>query len=274
MGTSKGYGGPASGLVPSWIDDVAPAAGGGDGLQDQTAQSGAPGLIDNNGTGALSTPRANFTRYARTGSSSQLGRALAGYVRNGTGGAGRAARRMGASRAVAGSLLGVISNFQQVGAAETLRRLDLTVRPGEPAETVFLAMLDVICPAGGAIDEAVARKAVVKTIGELQVEGDGSFLDLTQTDLQNFFLDFVANSIEGMVMADLGGRGVTVPEDAVAAQRVQKQLHQFIVGCTRSELSARLDQLPPPSGAEVNSVALDIYEAAFRLIAAAGEAAQ
>lgn len=27
MGTSKGYGGPSSGLVPSWIDDVAQPAG-------------------------------------------------------------------------------------------------------------------------------------------------------------------------------------------------------------------------------------------------------
>lgn len=59
MGTSKGYGGPSSGLVPSWIDDVAqpvaPAAQPNGPSQANPSQLGpAPsGPVNNDGTGSL-----------------------------------------------------------------------------------------------------------------------------------------------------------------------------------------------------------------------------
>lgn len=215
--------------------------------------------------------RSSFTRFARTGSSSDLGNALSSYVRKGVGGSSRGARRMGASRAAAAKLLSIFGDVQRNGAAETLRRLQLTVAPGQPASQVLLSLLEFICPPGGAIDEGVARQAALNTIAELDEAGGGSFEDMTQVDRQNFFLDFVANSIESMIMADLGGRGITMPDDVDAVERIQSQLSSFITGCTRGQLANRLEQWPAPTDQEVNQVTSAIYEAAFDLIATAAE---
>lgn len=277
MGTSKGYGGPSSGLVPSWIDDVAqpaaPAAQPNGPSQANPSQPGsAPsGPVNNDGTGSLRGARSSFTRFARTGSPSDLGNALSSYVRKGVGGSSRGARRMGASRATAAKLLSIFGDVQRNGAAETLRRLQLTVAPGQPASQVLLTLLEFICPPGGAIDEGVARQAALNTIAELDEAGSGSFEDMTQADRQNFFLDFVANSIESMIMADLGGRGITMPDDVDAVERIQSQLSSFITGCTRGQLANRLEQWPAPTDQEVNQVTSAIYEAAFDLIATAAE---
>lgn len=277
MGTSKGYGGPSSGLVPSWIDDVAqpaaPAAQPSGTGQSNPSQPGSapPGPVNNDGTGSLRGARSSFTRFARTGSPSDLGNALSSYVRKGVGGASRGARRMGTSRAAAAKLLSIFGDVQRNGAAETLRRLQLTVAPGQPASQVLLSLLEFICPPGGAIDEGVARQAALNTIAELDEAGSGSFEDMTQADRQNFFLDFVANSIESMIMADLGGRGITMPDDVDAVERIQSQLSSFITGCTRGQLASRLEQWPAPTDQEVNQVTSAIYEAAFDLIATAAE---
>ncbi|HEK0907447.1 TPA: hypothetical protein SMQ04_002216 [Pseudomonas putida] len=178
---------------------------------------------------------------------------------------------MGTSRAAAAKLLSIFGDVQRNGAAETLRRLQLTVAPGQPASQVLLALLEFICPPGGAIDEGVARQAALNTIAELDEAGSGSFEDMTQADRQNFFLDFVANSIESMIMADLGGRGITMPDDVDAVERIQSQLSSFITGCTRGQLANRLEQWPAPTDQEVNQVTSVIYEAAFDLIATAAE---
>lgn len=277
MGTSKGYGGPSSGLVPSWIDDVSqPAAPAGQPNGPSPSNPSHPGAapsapVNNDGTGSLRGARSSFTRFARTGSPSDLGNALSSYVRKGVGGSSRGARRMGTSRATAAKLLSIFGDVQRNGATETLRRLQLTVAPGQPASQVLLTLLEFICPPGGAIDEGVARQAALKTIVELDEAGTGSFEDMTHADRQNFFLDFVANSIESMIMADLGGRGITLPDDVDAVEHLQSQLSSFITGCTRGQLANRLEQWPAPTDQEVNQVTSAIYEAAFDLIATAAE---
>lgn len=289
MGTSKGYGGPAGGLVPSFLNDPAPpalpgapavpppgpAALGAPAPQSPATPAPQPTLPrpDTSGAGDFRGPRANFSRFARTGSRSSLGNAVSGYVRSGTGGAGRAARRMGSSRATARGLLGVVRDFQRVGPVETLRRLDLAGLAGRPAPDVFVAILEFICPPGGAVDEAIARGAMLETIGDMAEAGVGSFDALTPAQMQEFFLDFVARSIEGRVMADLGGRGVTVPDNIAAVESAQAQLHDFVAGATRGQLIGRLDGVERLSDRDIEATVNQIYETAFELIAAAGEAA-
>lgn len=290
MGTSKCYGGPSSGLVPSFVDDpspptqprppapapTAPTAPGVPAPQSPPATPGTPRpqpRPDTQGTGSLGSVRGNFTRFARTGSRSSLGSALSGYVHGGTGGAQRAARRMGSSRAVAGGLLGVIRDFQRVGPAETLRQLNLSGLAAQPAADVFVAILEFICPPGGAVDDAIARQAMVETIGDLAEAGVGSFDTLTPEQLQDVFLDFISRSIEGRVMADLGGRGITLPDDIAAVESAQAQLHDFIEGATRGQLAGRLEGVERLSDRGIEGVVNKIYETAFELIAVAGGAA-
>jgi len=286
MGTSKGYGGAGSGLVPSWVDDPSPgvAAGpvptppGGGAPQPGPGQTPPPSRTpprpDTSGAGSFQRARGAFSRFAKTGSRSALGSAMSSYVRSGTGGARRAARRMGASRAAGARLLGVVRDVQRLGAADTLRLLNLPGLAGRPAAEVFLAILEFVCPPGGAVDEAIARQAMLETIGDLAEAGVSDFDAMTPDQMQEFFLDFVARSIEGRVMADLGARGVTLPADVATVEAAQQQLHDFVTGCTQSELSGRLDGVERLGDRDVERVVNEIYEAAFELVAAAGEAAQ
>jgi len=295
MGTSKSYGGPSSGLVPSFVDDptpparprppattpVAPNAPGGPSSPQPTLPAApaapvvpqTPPRPDTRGTGSLGGARGNFTRFARTGSRSALGSALSGYVRSGTGGARRAARRMGSSRATASGLLGVVRDFHRLGPTETLRQLNLAAMATQPAADVFVAILEFICPPGGGVDDAIARQAMLETIGDLAESGVGSFDTLTPQQLQDVFLDFISRSIEGRVMADLGGRGITLPDDIAAVESAQAQLHDFVEGATRGQLAGRLDSLERLSDRDIESVVNQIYETAFELVAVAGEAA-
>ena len=232
-----------------------------------------PPRPDTSGAGSLGGARGSFSRFARTRSLSALGGALSNYVRNGTGGARRAARRMGSSRAAGARLLGVVRNFQTLGPAETLRQLNLPGLAGRPAADVFVAILEFVCPPGGALDEAIARQAMLETIGDMAEAGVGSFDTLTPDQMQEFFLGFIARSIEGRVMADLGGRGVTLPDDVAAVENAQAQLHDFVTGCTRGQLSGLLDSIERMSDRDIEGCVNQIYEAAFELVAVAGEAA-
>lgn len=283
MGTSKAFGGPRTGLVPSWVDDPAP---GGQLPPAGTAGPGtsapgsppapapvAPGRPDASGAGGFGAARGAFSRFARTGDRSALGRSLSRHVRDGNGGARRAARRMGASRVAGGRLLGVLRDVQRYGPAEALRRLDLPGFAGRPAADVFPALLEFVCPPGGALDEAIARQAMLQAVGELADAGLGSFDGLTADQLQEFFLGFIGHSIEGRVMADIGQRGMTLPDDVAAVESAQEQLHDFVAGCVRGALLGRLDGLAGLSDRDAERVVGEIYEAAFDLIAAAAEAA-
>lgn len=222
MGTSKAYGGPASGLVPSFVDNppsptvprppIAPSQPAQPGVPGTPMAPGAPAQSadprppDTGGAGtSFRGARSNFSRFAHTGSSSSLGRAMASYVRSGTGGARRASRRMGSSQVAARGILGIVRDIQQVGPEQALRQLNLGNLVGQPATDVFIALMEFICPPGGAVDEGIARQAMVETIADMADAGVGSFDTLTPEQLNDVFLDFIVHSIEGRVMADMWG---------------------------------------------------------------------
>ena len=294
MGTSKRYGGPSNGLVPSFVEDpplptfpdpsvppVQPTPPDGQGTpspQPQPTQrpeldpQPIPSRPDTSGAGELRGARSNFTRFSRTGSRSALGKALSNYVRTGTGGSQRAARRMGSSRVTAQRLLGVIRDFQRGGPVEALSQFNLSTFAGHSAADVFTAILEFVCPPGGSVDEAIARQAMMESIGDMAEAGIGSFDTLTPEQRQDFFLDFVAYSIEGRVMSDIGSRGIMLPDDIAAVENAQIQLHDFVTGATRGQLSGRLSSVGSLSDRDIETVVKQIYEIAFELVALAGEA--
>jgi len=280
MGTSKSYGGPTNGLVPDFVDNppaptlpIPPMTPGDDQLQDGPP---APSVVtpDSNGAGPLSTPKGNFTRYVRSGSRSSLGKAIAGYVRNGTGGASRASRRMGSSRVVAGGLLSILGDFQQGGAEQALQRFSLSNLAGEPAATVFVSLVEFLCPPGGSIDEGVSRQAMLDTIADMSDTYMDSFDSLTTEQLQEIFIGFIVHSIEGRIMADIGKNGIKLPDDIEAIGEIQETLHDFVDGATRVQLRDELRNVSGLSGREINQKVEQIYELAFELIASEGERAE
>lgn len=276
MGTSKSYSGRS--IVPSFVggsDDSAPAGYGdasglaadGLGAAVATAAGVAAGTAFN---GSFSGARRNFSQFASSRDRGSLERAASGYVRNGAGGAARAAQSMGIARETGGRLLGLVRDFQQNGPGEALRRFNLQDLAGRPARQVLLATLEFVCPPGGTIDEGLARQAMLDAIGDLAADGVVSFDQMNTDQLNELFLDFVARTIEGRIVADMGNRGIVIPEDVASAMDLQAQIHDFVLGCTRTVIG-EMDGVPALTDQQLEGFVSRIYETTFTFIGNLGD---
>ena len=289
MGTSGTFGGSKSGLVPSWVGEPASAPavtpeGLGEGDTGSSVEGGA-GDGDATPTDApkpyppmpavpvrsgLRSARGNLTRGARTSDVVAIRRGAGRYVRA-SGGGRAAARRLTDSRAVASRVVGLARSFADHGPTEALRRLDLGGLAGEPAEDVFVALTDMLCPAGATIDEAIARSAMLETVADFAATGVGNFDELSASDLREFFIGVVTRSIEGKIYNEVGTSAVSAPVDIAGVERAQQMLHDFVGGCVRYEFSQRGSDLDELEGAAIDGFVDEIFEAALNLIAVLGE---
>ena len=289
MGTSGTFGGSKSGLVPSWVDEpasnpIAPPDGAGDvaqhGAPDGDGDSGVaptsvaptpyppmPAVPANSGLG---TARGNMTRGARAADAGAIRRGAGQYV-GASGGGHATARRMPNSRAVASGVAGLARSFANQGPAEALRRFNLDGMAGAPAEDVFVALTDMLCPAGGTIDEAIARDAMLETVVDLAAAGVGNFDELSTDDLREFFIGVVSRSIEGKILNEVGTNAVSVPANIAGVERAQNMLHDFVEGCVRDEFEVLGGDLADLRGDAIDNFVDDLYAAALDLIQALGE---
>ena len=287
MGTSGTFGGSKSGLVPSWIDEPASSPvvspdgdgaatlngeppGDGDAVPIPAAPTPYPPLPTIPTSSGLGAARGNLTRGARTSDAGAIRRGAGRYV-SASGGGRAAAHRMPNSRAVASRVAGVAQSFATRGPANALRRFNLDGMAGAPAEDVFLALTDMLCPAGGTIEEAIARDALLETVAAFAAAGVGSFDELTVDDLHEFFIGVVSRSIEGKILNEVGTNAVSVPTDIAGVERAQNMLHNFVDRCVRDEFEARETDLADLHGDVIESFVDDLYAAALDLVQAMGE---
>ena len=290
MGTSSAYGGPGGGtpLVPSWLgSEGAPAAPAVPAAPDSTpvgdpvapplvpsAPPNRPAIPAPADASRFTSARGNFTRFAHSGGSDRasLGRAVSGYVSTSSGGARQAAQRMGASRGAGARLLGFLTDAQARGAREALRSLNLEELAGRPIAEVFVGLADYICPSAGTVDEGIAREAFIETIIELTTLGVTDLDALTPDQMQTVFELYATHAIEARLCNDIGTKLITVPTDAQAALRVQGQLRDFIRNGVSDALTAARAETPTLTQDRVNSFVDSVYERAFGILKALGDA--
>ncbi|MFH3575001.1 Qat anti-phage system associated protein QatB, partial [Acinetobacter baumannii] len=87
----------------------------------------------------------------------------------------------------------ILGDFQQGGAAQALQRFNLNNLSDQPATTVFVSLIEFLCPPGGSGDEGIARQAMLDTIGDMSESGLESFNALTFEQLQEVFIGFVVH---------------------------------------------------------------------------------
>lgn len=289
MGTSGSSGGPGSNtsLVPTWLDgDVGPLPGNDENTPSDDGEDGADETDGNPNAVPPQQPirpppepnrfqsaRRNFTSFARSGGSDSpaLRRAVRDYVRSGTRGSGNAARKMGASRAAAGSLLGVLRGFQRDGAATTLRHLNLAGLVGRSVEDIFLGLTDVICRDGGSIDEGIARDAWLETLAELDSFGISDLDSLTEPQVREMFIAFIVNAIETRLFQEIGVNGMTVAADNAAIEAFQAQLGNYIERGVRDSFSSDLNGLDSMSDDDIMGIVDSTYGEAWELLQAWGD---
>jgi hypothetical protein len=139
-------------------------------------------------------------------------------------------------------------------------------------EEIFLGLVDYVCPDGGSVDEGIARTAFIETVADLAGTGIADLDALTPDQMQTVFELYATRAIEARLCNDIGMNLVAVPSDIGAAMRVQSQLHDFILrGVSDALTSARatLEALTPD---RVMRFVDGVYEAAFGVLDALGDA--
>ena len=296
MGTSNAYSGAGGGtpLVPSWLDDAssgggapAPAPGNdGDGTDGDAGQPSPtppvpnapaprPVMLAAGASNRFTTARNNFSRFSRSGGSDRksLGRAASNYVSKSAGGARQAARRMGSSRGVGAGLVNFLKNASVNGAGEALRSLNLDGLVGQPIELVFAGLADFICPAGGSIDEGVARDAFVETIADLANAGVTDIDQLEEGQIQTVFELYITHTIEARICNDIGTKMVTLPSSVQDVERVQTQLLDFIQRGVSDAVNAYGVNVQSLAPDQVTGFVDQVYESAFEILQTMGEEA-
>ncbi len=175
------------------------------------------------------------------------------------------------SRAVASGVAELARSFASHGPVEALRRFDLDGMAGAPAEDVFVALTDMLCPPGGTIDEAIARDAMLEAVADLAAAGVGDFDELSTDDLRELFIGVVSRSIEGKILNEVGTNAVSVPADIAGVERAQNMLRDFVEGCVRDEFEARGSELGDLDGNVIDGFVEDLYAAALGLVMVLGD---
>ncbi len=269
MGTSGCYKGPGKGspLIPSWLDgdgapnpDVVPVG----------PNVGQPGLPapQISPTIALQGPRSNMTRYVKTDGTDRprLARALSQYAKA-TGGGG--VQRIKTSKISGVKLLGFLASVREHGERDALRGLRLEHLAGQPVETVFAGLAEVICPLSGSIEDGLTREAFFETIAAFADEGITDLSSLVTDQIKTILELFVVKSIEGRLLADIATKNIFVAADVATAKRVQKDIEMFIQGCVTDAVAAiNMDYLP---SARLVQIIDDIYDSTFNLMALLGQ---
>lgn len=275
MGTSNSFGGPKSStpLIPSWLPDTAPIeTAPKESPQQEPSESPTPddkkplppippAPTDNRFTAA----RANFTRFANTGDQRSLQLSLGHYVRSSGKGVSGSVRRMGSSAATASKLASFVGAVQSSGTQEALAQVRLGDCVGHNASEVLPRLMDVVCPAGGGLDESIARQAFTEAVIDLCQHSDILIEELSSEMWNDLLLDFIARSIEIRVINDIGNRVVVGPKTLSGVEAAEAALHNFIIAGVRQSTGENLAKLGSLTSAATSAAVQSIYAGAFGL---------
>lgn len=282
MGTSSPYSGPADGLVPDWVDGVdAGMDSGGDGSDgtdqepaQQPAQDGPPAAAPATGPiGDFSYSRGQFTRFTNGGGERALGRALKGYVSSAGGGVG-AARRMPSSTRVASGVAGLANSFSNDGPAQALAQFNLQGLAGRPAAEVLEAVADVICPAGGTIDEAIARDSMLEAIADLAEDDPGAFDELAPEQLSDFLCDVISRSIVTKVLNEIGTNSLHGSASDADFREAEQITRDYTDGRVKDSIGSSFAPGSQPSQSEIDSSISQVFADSFDMLGAVLETMQ
>lgn len=286
MGTSAKYGGPgvSSALIPSFLEVSIPPAPPPQEKEDkqegpqkedkeekpkpkQQEQPGKPTALPPlpkaAAPGRFKSSRMNFNSFADTRDKAALRKSLSSYVSKGTGGGRTATRRMGASIPSVGRAIDFVQGVARDGIDKALANLGLGNLVGQPAEQALAVLTDVFCPAGGPIDQAIAREAWDEAVLELTELEIDDIRNITAEQWQGLVVDFVSRTIEAKVINDVGGKGISLPQDVDAINQLQFDLHEIIHGAVVDAIGDKLDVGKTIAQKEIQEMVVDIYERSF-----------
>ncbi len=303
MGTSNSYGGPGRNtpLVPTWLGgapepippdentdkenqpnkpEKTPGKEENKPVPDQSKPSispfdqvSSPTSLPPPSSDRYRQPRINFNRFAKSGSNSgrSLGKAVSGYVSKSSGGPRTAAKKMGSSRRTTIGLVNFLNTVRTQGAEAALTGYNLGNLVGQSIENIFLGLIDYICPAGGNVDEGIARNAFIETIADLAVEGITDLNGLTEEQLRLIVEIYATHAIESRLCNDIGTKICIAPDNIPLVERAQGQLHDFIRRGVADALNTMQNDFTNLTATDTAKFVDEIYIESFTMLQTLGE---
>jgi hypothetical protein len=180
---------------------------------------------------------------------------------------------MGASRNAARGLLGVLRDFQRDGVNATLRRLNLADLVGRSLEEMFTGLTDVVCTDGGSIDEGIALDAWLETVADLEVLNVTDPAAVMPEQLRDIFIIFIAHTIEGRLLQDIGANGLKLAPDLAAIEAFENQLSDYIRRSVRDSFSTDISTPATLSDRQIQDIVDRTYRDAWELLVTWGDTA-
>jgi hypothetical protein len=170
-------------------------------------------------------------------------------------------------------VLGVFRDFQREGLNATLRRLNLGDLVGRPLEEVFTGLADVVCMDGGSIDEGIALDAWLETVADLEELNVTDPAVLTPDQMRDIFLTFIAHSIEGRLLQDIGVNGLKFAADLAAIEAFENQFRDYIRRSVRDSFSSDISTPASLSDHLIQGIVARTYQDTWDLLVTWGDAA-
>lgn len=276
MGTSKPSSGPGSNvpLVPPWVPPLPPA--------EQPPDESSEDLADDEGQlddlterplapkGRFSPARRALGEFAAETSTDErrgaLERGLGHYVRKGLGGAPTGTRRMAATAATAGSLLGVL---QALGAGQTPDpQLNPATLAGLSGKQIADRIINTIQPTDGTQDTEASRNALAGAMSDVLDEFPTADLASLAPDEIDYAIErYLGRDLCNRILLDVGlAIEAKAPSSAVAIARIE-EMREFVMSkvaaCARAmkERGAQWSKATAAKfAAKVIRQTLDIFE--------------
>jgi len=209
MGTSSSSSGPGSNvpLDPAWLNNILPDLLFGD----------LPSILQ--GTPAVEPPnreeiaapqrfngaRRNLNKFAKTGSTENLRRALGHYSKNGMGGANRLASRMKVPSVVGVGMYRLLQEMGNPTDPNTKKWIDNIVNNNLSAYEIADQICHKIIQNGGTVDEESARNSINTAISDLiQKDPNVDLLKLSNEDIWYVIECFIGEEVSNRVILDIG----------------------------------------------------------------------
>jgi hypothetical protein len=193
-------------------------------------------------------------------------RVLKNYISRAGGGPRTMTRRMGRSSGAIARFGEVLTNIQQSGQENELRRLQLNTYIGRPALEVLSALMNVVCTIGALLDDAVTNQAYANTVVRIDAENPGLDLDnLNAAQIAEMLATFLEETIVCRLICDVGRSLTVATSDVERSRQIEQTLYQVVNGLVHSVVIPRLQtslQNPMALRQEMDS----IYEIAFSTI--------
>jgi hypothetical protein len=284
MGTSSSYSGPSdkNPLLPSWLDDQSGSGGGstpplGDELlagpsatSGETPQPAIPATPPLGDRYQLRSARSHINHAARTGDVGSLRKAVSSYVSSGIGGSKSATKRMVVASRTASQVFGFVQNIHSQGFDEAARSVGLDDLVGKPIGYACEKLIETFCPPGGGIDEALVRRAWDHSLLEAIDNGITDFSTLTADQWTALLENFIARSIEGRILADIGEHTITEALSVEQVDQLQHDLQSLVFGAVSGSIGTILGKKKNLSEIEIRAIIETVYAQAFAYLEVVG----